>query len=214
MKPKKNILIVDDNQINLQVVSSFLKELNYNIVVSLDGFEAIKILKKTQIDLIVLDVMMPQMDGFETCKKIKEDDRLKEIPIIFLTAKTQTKDIIEGFQAGGVDYVTKPFNGEELKMRIRTHLELADAKQTILQFHKTRDRIYSILAHDIRSPLASISMLLDGLAGKYIDSSGPNFDKLITEISLSTKNTLTLIQNILEWTKTQSDIDFIIPRNY
>ena len=211
MKTKKNILIVDDNQINLQVVSSFLKELNYNIVVSLDGFEAIKILKKTQIDLIVLDVMMPQMDGFETCKKIKEDDRLKEIPIIFLTAKTQTKDIIEGFQAGGVDYVTKPFNGEELKMRIRTHLELADAKQTILQFHKTRDRIYSILAHDIRSPLASISMLLDGLAGKYIDSSGPNFDKLITEISLSTKNTLTLIQNILEWTKTQSDSISLYP---
>lgn len=211
MKSKKNILIVDDNQINLQVVSSFLKELNYNIFVSLDGFEAIQILKNTQIDLIVLDVMMPQMDGFETCKKIKEDDRLKEIPIIFLTAKTQTKDIIEGFQAGGVDYVTKPFNGEELKMRIRTHLELADAKQTILQYHKTRDRIYSILAHDIRSPLASISMLLDGLAGKYIDSSGPNFDKLITEISLSTKNTLTLIQNILEWTKTQSDSISLYP---
>lgn len=211
MIQKKNILIVDDNQINLQVVSSFLKELNYNIAISLDGFDAIKILKDTQIDLIVMDVMMPQMDGFETCKKIKEDDRLKDIPIIFLTAKNQTKDIVEGFQAGGVDYVSKPFNGEELKMRIKTHLELADAKQTIVQFHKTRDRIYSILAHDIRSPLASISMLLDGLAGKYIESSGPNFDKLITEISLSTKNTLTLIQNILEWTKTQSDTIALYP---
>jgi len=211
MIQKKNILIVDDNQINLQVVSSFLKEQNYNIAVALDGFDAIKILKDTQIDLIVMDVMMPQMDGFETCKRIKEEDSLKDIPIIFLTAKTQTKDIIEGFQAGGVDYVTKPFNGEELIMRIKTHLELADAKQTIVQFHKTRDRIYSILAHDIRSPLASISMLLDGLAGKYIDSSGPNFDKLISEISLSTRNTLTLIQNILEWTKTQSDTIALCP---
>lgn len=211
MADNKNILIVDDNQINLQVVSSFLKEQNYNIAIAFNGIDALQILQDTEIDLVILDVVMPQMDGYETAKRMKSDNKLKDIPIIFLSAKTESKDIVEGFNSGGIDFVSKPFNGEELKMRVKTHLELVEAKQTIVQFHKTRDRIYSILAHDIRSPLASMSMFLDGLSGNYIESSGPNFDKLITEISLSTRNALTLIQNMLEWTKIQSDTTIIFP---
>lgn len=204
MTNKKNILVVDDNQINLKVVSSFLKDQNYNIEYALNGFDALKILHIRKIDLIVMDVLMPQMDGFETTKIIKSEDKLKEIPIIFLTAKAQTKDIIEGFHAGAVDYIAKPFKGEELILRIKNHLELAEAKQTIIQFQKTRDRLYSILAHDIRSPLTSITMLLDGLSGNYIEPNSSSFKSLVSAISLSTKNTLTLIQNILEWTKIQS----------
>lgn len=204
MTNKKNILVVDDNQINFKVVSSFLKDQNYNIEYAINGFEALNILQNLQIDLIIMDVLMPQMDGFETTKKIKSDEKYKDIPIIFLTAKTQTKDIIEGFHAGAVDYITKPFNGDELIMRVKNHLELSEAKQTIIKFQKTRDRLYSILAHDIRSPLTSITMLLDGLSGNYIDPNSSGFKSIVSTISLSTKNTLTLIQNILEWTKIQS----------
>lgn len=213
MKETKNILVVDDNQINLQVVANYLKECNYNIAVSLDGKNALKILESGEIDLILMDIMMPEMDGIETTKIIKQNEKYQDIPIIFLTAKTQPKDIVNGFQAGGVDYITKPFNGEELKMRVKNHLDLAEAKNTILEFQKTRDRLYSILAHDIRSPLTSISMLLDGIAEKYIDTSGPNFDRLIREISINTKDTLILIQNILEWTKTQSKAIIVTPEN-
>jgi len=213
MKETKNILVVDDNQINLQVVTNYLKECNYNVALALDGKNAIKILESTEIDLILMDIMMPEMDGIETTKIIKQNEKLCDIPVIFLTAKTQPKDIVNGFQTGGVDYITKPFNSEELKMRVKNHLDLADAKNTIVEFQKTRDRLYSIKAHDIRAPLASISMLLDGITEKYIDTSGPNFDKLIREISIHTKDTLILIQNILEWTKTQSKAIVLTPEN-
>jgi two-component system sensor histidine kinase/response regulator len=213
MKETPNILVVDDNQINLQVVTNYLKECNYNVALALDGRAALKILESTVIDLILMDIMMPELDGIETTKMIMQNDKLNEIPIIFLTAKTQPQDIVKGFEVGGVDYITKPFNGEELKMRVKNHLDLADAKKTILEFQKTRDRLYSILAHDIRSPLASISMLLDGITEKYIDTSGPNFDKLIREISINTKDTLILIQNILEWTKAQSNAINVTPEN-
>ncbi|HPE39891.1 MAG TPA: hybrid sensor histidine kinase/response regulator [Bacteroidales bacterium] len=211
MNDKKNILVVDDNQINLQVVSNYLKESDYNVALAMNGPSALKILDSTEIELILMDIMMPEMDGFETTRKIKEHEHHKEIPIIFLTAKSQPKDIVKGFESGGVDYITKPFHGDELKKRVKNHVELYNAKKTILQYQKTRDRLYSILAHDIRSPLASISMLLDGITEKYIDTSGPHFDKLIREISLSTKDTLTLIQNILEWTKAQSNNLSITP---
>lgn len=211
MKESKNILVVDDNQINLQVVTNYLKECNYNVVLALNGNNALKILESSEIDLILMDIMMPDLDGIETTKIIKQNEKLKDIPVIFLTAKTQPKDIVKGFEIGGVDYITKPFNGEELKMRVKNHLELADAKNTILEFQKTRDRLYSILAHDIRSPLTSISMLLDGITEKYIATSGPNFDKIIREISINTKDTLILIQNILEWTKTQSKAIIVTP---
>lgn len=213
MNEKKNILVVDDNQINLQVVSSYLQESNYNVILALNGENALKIIESTEIDLILMDIMMPKMDGIETTKRIKENELYKEIPIIFLTAKTQPKDIVSGFQAGSVDYITKPFNGDELKIRVKNHLDLSEAKKTILQHQKTRDRLFSILAHDIRSPLASISMLLDGISEKYIDVTGPNFDKLIHDISINTKDTLILIQNILEWIKNQNNIINVVPEN-
>ena len=213
MKETPNILVVDDNQINLQVVTNYLKECNYNVALALDGKTALNILESTEIDLILMDIMMPELDGIETTMLIKQNEKLNDIPIIFLTAKTQPKDIVKGFEAGGVDYITKPFNGEELKMRVKNHLDLANAKNTIIEFQKTRDRLYSILAHDIRSPLASISMLLDGITEKYIDTTGPNFDKLIREISINTKDTLILIQNILEWTKAQNNAIQVTPEN-
>jgi two-component system, sensor histidine kinase and response regulator len=211
MNDKKNILIVDDNQINLQVVSSYLKVGDYNLHIALNGNNAIKITEDTDIDLVLMDIMMPGLDGFQTAQLIHDNEKNKDIPIIFLTAKSQTKDIIQGFKSGGVDYITKPFNGEELLIRVKNHIDLADAKKTIIKFQQTRDRLYSVLAHDIRSPLASMALLLDGITEKYIDYSSPHFEKLISEINLNTKRTLSLIQNILDWTKIQSSSIILDP---
>jgi len=119
-----HILVVDDNQENLRVVSNYLKESGFKIALAMNGEEALKILSSDKIDLILLDVMMPGMDGFEVCGKLKQDQKLKDIPIIFLTAKTETEDIVKGFQAGGVDYITKPFRKEELHARVNCHVEL------------------------------------------------------------------------------------------
>ncbi len=120
-KPANNqfsILVVDDNKENLKVVSNFLKNEGYQIALSLSADDAMNILKNNDIDLILLDVMMPGTDGFTMCRLLKEDKELAGIPVVFLTAKTETSDLVEGFSSGGVDYITKPFHKEELIARV------------------------------------------------------------------------------------------------
>ena len=129
-----NILVVDDNSENLKVVSTFLKEKGYQIALALDGPSALKVLAGTRIDLILLDIMMPGMDGFEVCVKIKEDKEIRDIPIIFLTAKSETDDIVKGLQLGGVDYITKPFRKEELYARINNHVQLKLARDLLKKY--------------------------------------------------------------------------------
>ena len=133
MKKQHYILVVDDNLENLRVVSSHLKEKGYQIALAHNGFSALKVLEETKIDLILLDIMMPEMDGFEVCDRIKEDPDLKEIPVIFLTAKNNSEDVVRGFRKGGVDYITKPFNREELLARLSNHLELKDVQDLLAQ---------------------------------------------------------------------------------
>jgi len=121
---KKLILIADDNHENRQVLGSLLTISGYEVGVSSDGPKTLEFVKNKLPDLILLDIVMPGMDGFEVCEKIKSGLLTKHIPIIFLTAKTSTEDIVRGFKVGGVDYVTKPFNAEELIARVDTHIEM------------------------------------------------------------------------------------------
>lgn len=124
MKDNFNILVVDDNQENLRVVSNYLKEAGFRIALALDGKSAMEIIKNNSIDLVLLDIMMPEMDGFEVCKILKSKSETFEIPVIFLTAKNDTYDIVRAFRLGGVDYITKPFKKEELLARVSNHLQL------------------------------------------------------------------------------------------
>jgi len=118
------VLIVDDNQENLRVVGNFLKERDYKIALAKDAESALEVLYVNKIDLILLDIMLPGMSGFELCDKLKSDPVTKDIPIIFLTALNDTEDIVKGFHVGGVDYITKPFRKEELFARVECHLQL------------------------------------------------------------------------------------------
>jgi DNA-binding response OmpR family regulator len=126
-----SLLIVDDNAENIQMLGSILKKEKYAISVALNGAEALKLLKKTEVDLVLLDVMMPEMDGYEVCTILKNDERLKKIPVIFLTAKGEQEDIIKGFSVGAVDYIAKPFNQEELLARVSVHVELSRSREEI-----------------------------------------------------------------------------------
>lgn len=149
MNEKIIILIVDDNQENLKVISNFLKKKGYKIALALNGKSAFKVLDNNKIDLILLDIMMPGMDGFEVCKILKEKPGTKEIPIIFLTAKTDTEDIVKGFKIGGADYITKPFNKEELFARVNNHIQLKRIKdllkEQVRKNKKSRDSFMKIL---------------------------------------------------------------------
>ena len=121
---KSLILAVDDNTQNLQFLGKLLSDNGYEVGVAQNGDQALNFVKRYDPDLILLDIMMPDMDGYEVCRQLKKDFSAQYIPIIFLTAMTDSRDIVKGFDAGGADYVTKPFHSAELMARIRTHLEL------------------------------------------------------------------------------------------
>src|SRR5512136_2795368 len=125
------ILIVEDAPANIQTLTATLKEKGYQLSVATNGRQALDVVARVRPALILLDVMMPEMDGFETCRRLKATDEWREIPVIFLTAKTETGDIIQGFELGAVDYVAKPFNPHELLARVSTHLALRRQKQEL-----------------------------------------------------------------------------------
>lgn len=118
------ILAVDDNQKNLQVLGALLSSESYNVDFAVSGEDALKCLQQAEYDLVLLDIMMPVMDGYETCKAIRALHRQNDIPVIFLTARTDTGSITQGFASGGYDYITKPFRADELLARVNTHVEL------------------------------------------------------------------------------------------
>src|SRR5260221_12529174 len=127
------ILIADDIPANLNLLSDALDPAGYNILAAASGEIAIKIARRTLPDLILLDIMMPGMDGYETCHQLKQDESTREIPVIFLTAKDETQSIVEGFRTGGVDYITKPFQADEVLIRIATHLKIHRLTQELRQ---------------------------------------------------------------------------------
>ncbi len=143
------ILIVDDNVKNLQVLGGFLQNEGFIVEFALDGQSAINWVGRQPFDLVLLDVMMPGIDGYEVCKILKQDQRNSELPVIFLTAKTDHESIIEGFTSGAVDYITKPFIKDELIARVKTHLEIKLSRDKLALYlaqieEKNRDITSSI----------------------------------------------------------------------
>ena len=128
---KPIILIVDDVPKNLQILGNILNKNNYKVSAALNGEQALRIIEKAKPDLILLDIMMPGLNGFEVLTKIKEDKEFLEIPVIFLTAKTEKEDVIKGIELGAVDYLTKPFNSTELLARVKNHIELKMSRDNL-----------------------------------------------------------------------------------
>jgi len=137
------ILLVDDQMEYIQVGGSILKENGYHLNIARNGKQALNVCSKTSPDLILLDVVMPEMDGFECCEKLKADEKMKDIPVIFLTSNAEPEDIVKGFQVGAVDYIRKPFNSCELLSRIDTHLSLRKATLSLQDLTKKASRYIS-----------------------------------------------------------------------
>jgi two-component system, sensor histidine kinase and response regulator len=201
---EKHILIVDDNLKNLQVTTGILQGEDFLVSVATDGQAALSLLEKEVPDLILLDILMPDMNGFEVCGILKEQERFRELPVIFLTARTEPEDLVEGFLAGGVDYITKPFNKEELLIRVKNHLELAGSPKKILEMNRTRDKLYSIIAHDLRAPFSNITLLISLISGGQLDPCSSDFMDIVGDLEKSVHSTSSLLDNLLEWTKRQS----------
>ncbi len=165
------ILVVDDNPTNLEVLSDCLTQFGYTVLLKKDGEKALALLDRRIPDIILLDILMPGIDGFETCKRLKAMDAAKDIPVIFMTALSDTSDKIKGFELGAVDYITKPFHQEEVLARIRAHITIQDLKKSLqtknreLQKVLERERkmaedlrlnLSISLPHELRTPLNSI----------------------------------------------------------
>jgi len=163
-----NILIVDDTPANLRVLSGMLKDEGYKVRPVPSGTLALRAAKSDPPDLILLDIMMPEMDGYETCQKLKESEQLREIPVIFISALNEVDDKVKAFQNGGVDYITKPFQFEEVHARVDTHLRIQQQKQELRQRYKElqqleamRENLTDMIVHDMRNPLSGISGFLE-----------------------------------------------------
>jgi len=131
------VMIVDDTQPNVLILQRALTNTGYNISVAFSGEKALELIPKLKPDLILLDVMMPGINGFEVCKLLKKDVELKSIPVIFITAMGMPEDVLKGFEAGAVDYITKPFNLQEVCVRVKTHLILSAAINKLIQDSET-----------------------------------------------------------------------------
>lgn len=166
---KPLVLIVDDTAENIQVLGKILKGLSCNIAVAKEGKTALSIAQTKVPDLILLDVMMPGMSGFEVCQELKFNKITKDIPVIFLTALADTKDIIKGFRLGAVDYVVKPFIAEELLARVTTHLAMSEDRMTIMEQKTKLQNLIHMLCHDVGNPTHAIITVLDMLKSEQLD---------------------------------------------
>lgn len=206
------VLIVDDVDANVLLLKLLISKAGYKTISAYNGKDALEIVMEQSPDLILLDIMMPVMDGHQVAKKLKEIPEKAEIPIIFLSALNSTDDIVQGFKLGAADYVSKPFNKDELLTRINHQISLIAAKRTISrqteELRKTilgRDKLYSVIAHDLRSPIASIRMvmevLINGISKESVD---PDMYDLLIMANRLTDDSFTLLDNLLKWTKSQT----------
>jgi signal transduction histidine kinase len=158
---------------------------------------------EVQPDLVLMDVMMPEMDGFEVCGRLREKPETKNIPVIFLTAKTEKEDVVKGLEAGGVDYITKPFNKAELLARVKTHLELTFARQELKELNTTKDKFLSIIAHDLKNPLQILMLSADILHAGYDSFDEDKRKDHILKFLINSRRISELVENLLDWARSQ-----------
>lgn len=206
------ILIVDDTVTNVLLLQVILKNAKYNTISAASGQEALDKVESDTPDLILLDIMMPGMNGFEVAQILKSSETNKEIPIIFLTALNTSQDIVKGFKTGANDYISKPFNKEELLIRVNHQISLVAAKRAIDRQNEelrstimNRDRLYSVIAHDLRSPMGSIKMIFNMLMLNLTkESIGRDMYELLSMANKTAEETFSLLDNLLKWTKCQT----------
>ena len=206
------VLIVDDVVSNVLLLKILLANEKFQVCTASNGKDCIEISRKEHPDLILLDVMMPDLNGFDTAVILKKGEDTKDIPIIFLTALNTPQDLVHGFQVGASDFLTKPFNKEELVMRVTQQISLVAAKRIIEQQNQelratlnNRDKMYSVIAHDLRSPMASIRMVLNlVVASASPETVGEEVYNLLDQANRESEEVHDLLDNLLKWTKSQT----------
>jgi two-component system sensor histidine kinase/response regulator len=201
----RRILAVDDDRINLRIIGGILRHEGYEIAEASSGEQALEVYATFQPNLVLLDVMMPGIDGFTTCRTLKKTHGDKCAPVIFVTAKSEADDVVMGFDAGGVDYLTKPFRPKEVVARIRTHLSnqqlVEQQKLLVSQLSKAnadKDRFLGMCAHDLRNPLSSIRGLAELLDEDAVGPMSGEQKEIIQTIHGASQSMLQLVNELLD----------------
>jgi two-component system sensor histidine kinase/response regulator len=212
VKSDYKILIVDDVMSNVLLLKILLTNEKYQVCTANCGNMCIEQAKAEKPDLILLDVMMPDISGFDAAQILKKDPETAHIPIIFLTALNNPSDLVHGFQVGANDFLTKPFNKEELVVRVFHQIKLVAATRIIESQNEelratisNRDKMYSVIAHDLRSPMASIRMVLNLVVNAMsADIVGAELFELLDKANRESEEVHDLLDNLLKWTKSQT----------
>ena len=205
------ILIVDDVKANVMLLKALVKKNDFQIIEAYDGKQALEMFEEHKPNLILLDIMMPILDGYQVLEKIRTGDVNPDVSIILITALDNKEEVVKGFSAGANDYISKPFNNKELEARVRHQISLIAAKHEIEQKTKdlisaikNRDKLYSVIAHDLRSPLSSVKMILNLLVSELKNCDiNKDLYELLDESNRTTENLFILLDNLLKWTKNQ-----------
>ncbi len=228
---KPIVLIVDDSPVNLRIMVSILEKSGIKALIAQSGVRVIEQLERVKPDLILLDVLMPGMDGFEVCKRLKDNSLSRDIPVIFVTALSDTVEKVKGFQTGGVDYLTKPFQPEEVISRVNAHLTIRKLQQQLQaqndlladknalletrnlllkerndrlkELNASKDKFFSIIAHDLRNPFASLLGFTRFAVETIEDFSPDELREMICGIHESSEHFYALLENLLTWSRAQ-----------
>jgi len=201
-----DILIVDDRPDNLKVLGDILKSEGYKVRPVTSGAFALQVAEKEKPDLVLLDIMMPGLDGFEVCACLKADPGLMDIPVIFISALNDTSDIVKALSMGGADYITKPFQTEEVKARVRTQLSLYRQKIELKELMASKDKFFSIIAHDLRSPFTAFLGLTKMMVSELKNLSAEEIEGIAGMLNKSATNLYGLLDNLLQWSLVQRGI--------
>lgn len=216
MENKRLILIVDDSPNNQRIIGTILSDDSYQLEYALSGKEALSFIDSQIPDLILLDIMMPTMDGFEVKEILNEDPVKREIPVIFITALEEPENKVKGFELGGRDYLVKPINKLEVLARVKAHLLIEDQKSQLIvanrelqKANETRDKIFSVISHDLRTSVGNIrnvfQFMLDGMVDPVKDRD------IIFDAEITSRHTFNLLENLLYWAKSQQGSIKILP---
>ena len=206
------ILIVDDNKENIDLIAYFLKPQNYTLVTAMDGLEALEKVEKERPDIILLDIMLPKMDGFQVCERLKKDPATRFIPIIMITALKELKDKIRGLEVGADDFISKPFENVELLTRVKSLLrikkyhdelesknkELEEKNKALLKMDQFKEELSHLIVHDMKNPLFVIQGNLQMLEMGLGDGMSPIAKKYLDRIERSTNNLLRMALNLID----------------
>jgi signal transduction histidine kinase len=205
-----NLLIVDDIVDNIKIIGNYLSNQGINIIPAISGKQALSLAVEKKPDMILLDIQMPEMNGFDVCLELKKNPETRDIPVLFLTARTETEDIIKGFEIGATDYILKPFKLKEVLMRIKNHLDLKKSKDLINQqnemlkeLNNTKDKFFNIIAHDLKNPLGNFRDVTKLFSEQYDSFSREDILDYIDLMKKSADKIYLLLENLLEWSRSQ-----------